>query len=503
MKPASLLLILLIGGAVLFWLLSKPGSPSAPLPAASNSGPLMEVSAMPADGESIDGLKKQIAILEGQIEYLQGQNKALQDENTELIDRLGSLGLKNGGKAMSGQPAVPLLAEPEDRPADYVSLEVELLVLRQLPSAPVPVVPASLAEVEKAILAWLRKLEPGDSAPRQAKAFAALGLIPQEIDPLPLRAALLAKQLGGWFDGEQQTIHIIETEPGSDWQPDPVLALAYAQAVRFHGETLFAPDAKGPLSTDAMLARHALLGGDAALSRFLLSLKKPIPVGGGGLPAEDPDHPFNQIPLPVFYRELQLFPFNRGFEFAQSLHSAGGMKQAGSAFGRPPASCAEIIDPVLYLSQHPPPAVKIEWSDLAVLGSQPVWDDSLGKFAVYAALKSYCPDAAAFDAADGWQADRVLAFDAGGGNRGHAVWQLAFPDAGGASRFFKAMRSSLLQRYEQPEDDGKDEAKLELSAQGRFVRLSINRQGSGVLLIEAANEAFAKAAAEKFDPPPK
>ncbi len=503
MKPASLLLILLLGGAAVFWLLRRPGSQAAQPPSSKQAEPLVEIAPAAADGESVETLKKQITILEGQIEYLQGQNKALQDEVTELIDRLGSLGLKNGGKSMSGQPAAPPLTEPEDKPADYVSLEVEMLVMRQLPSAPVPVVPAPLAEVEKAILAWLRKLEPGDSARRQAKAFAALGLIPQEIDPLPLRAALLAKQLGGWFDAEQQTIRIVESEPGSAWQPDPVLALAFAQALRFHEQALFPSGGKERLSTDARLARDALLGGDAALSRFLLSLKKPVPVGGSELPAEDPDHPFNQIPLPVFYRELQLFPFSRGFEFAQSLHSAGGMKQAGSAFGRPPASCAEIIDPVLYLSQHPPPAVRIEWGDPAVLGSQPVWDDSLGKFAVYAALKAHCPDEAAFDAANGWQADRVLAFDAGDGQRGHAVWQLAFPDAGSASLFFKAMKSSLLEKYGQPEDAAKNDARLEFTAEGRFIRLAANRQGAGVLLIEAASESFARAAAEKFDPPSK
>lgn len=512
MKPRSILLVLVVAGAAAAMLLwSRSGPPRAgssktepDQPREADAGAGSTVVTQPAVGSAVaietpEALAKQITLLEGQVEYLQGQVKALQEENAELLERLGTLGMKHVTGGAGDKPSTPSLTEGESA-MDYVSLGIDLISLRKVQHVPVPTVPAPQPEVEKLILGWLKKQFPGDQAQRRSRALAALGAIPQAVEILPLQAALMVRQLGGWYDFEKETLFVVEPEPGSAQpQPDPVMALAYGELLRDYGGKLLPEGIH--LSTDARTAREALLGGDAALMRFLYSLKKPIPVNPNDLPPEDPDHPFNQVPLPIFLRELQLFPFSRGFEFAQSLHSVGDFKQLSAAYGRPPASCAEVIDPELYLAQNPPAAMSIDWPDAALAGALPYWDDKLGRFAAFVILKAYNPEEIAFDATKGWRADRHGAWAAEGVQRDHTVWQTAWAGPSDARLFFKAMREVLLQRYDQPLDPGAEATGLEFAAQGRFIRLSINRQGTGVLLIDAATNDFAASARERFDAP--
>jgi hypothetical protein len=499
LKPGTFLLLLVVLGFVaggLLWTRSKTVPAAAP-----KSAPLLaDAPDVVAPGESADDLRKQVMILEGQVEYLQGQVKALQDENSAMIDKMGRLGLK--GAPMSDKPSTPGLTENE--PPDYVSLGVDLLSLRKLRAVPIATTTAPQAEIEKQILAWLKRRFPGDESQRQSKALAALGAIPEPVDILPLRAALMVRQLGGWFDEESDTALLVDSTANPPDPPppaDPVLALAYGQLMRDFQKVLFS-DTNARLTTDAQLAREALIGGDAALTRFLYSLQKPVPVNAGDLPPSDPDHPFNQVPLPVFLRELHLFATTRGFEFAQSLHSAGEFKQLTAAYSRPPASTAEVIDPEIYLAENAPPTVEIDWTDVAVAGAKPYWDDTLGRFAASVFLRGHNPDEIAFDATKNWRADRFIAFSAEGKQRDHAVWQTLWSGGSDAQLFFKALRNSMLQRYDQPADGAEGSSALNLVAQDRFISMIINHQGTGVLLIDAASEDFAKAAADRLNPQP-
>ena len=494
-----LLVALGVGAGIYLWQrpLAGPAVAAPGKPAAVNEASL-------PPGETVASLQKQIILLEGQVEYLEGQVQALQDDNAQLIQKMGTLGMKGGA-----QGAPPPAPGDEPPAADYVSLGVELLSLRKLRDVPVVAAPASQAEVEQMILAWLRRRDPGGASQRFTRALAALGAIPEPVDLLPLRAAMLARQLGGWYDEPSDTLLIIEKQVQPDQPPaaiDATLAFAYGHLLRDFQGSLF-PVTGVQSSTDAQLAREALIGGDAALTRFLYSLQKPVAPGVGDLPPEDPDHPFNEVPMPVFLRELHSFAFSRGFEFAQALHSAGDFRQLSAAYGRAPKSTTEVMDPEAYLAAEPLPLVKVAWPEVAVAGAQPTWDDSLGRFAALAMLKAGNPDEVAYDATKNWRADRLLSFAAGEGTaagRDHAVWQTLWADATGARAFFKALRTSLLQRYRQPPpaaDDGTTAA-VGFQAAGRFVSLVLNQQGAGVLFIDAGSADFLEAATARFDHPP-
>ncbi len=480
LNPAALLFILLaLGGAAAFFLVEV--KPKVPVPVTAQPepppAPATPAATVPVNAPkgSVEELQKQIVLLEGQIEYLQGQNDALKDENAQMIQKLGTLGMKDAPK-MS-------LTKDDDEAPDFVGMGLEMMKMRKLHALPLVTTAISQAEVEIVILAWLKRQQPNDEAKKFASGLAALGWIPEAIDPLPLRAALLARQLGGWYDAESETMYTIDpsTASGPAVTSNEPLGIAFGQLLREYGSTLFQPQ-HGPLKTDMRLARDSLISGDAALTRFLHSLQNPASELKDDLPAEDPDHPLNQVPMPSYLRELALFPFNRGFDFAQTLHSAGSFPQLNAAYSRPPVSTTEIIEPEVYLDPERPAPVEIQIDEVKLKGVLPYLDDRLGKFACVTALRTYNKDEDAALGTRGLVADRLLVWAAdAGAKRDHAAWQTLFLDKSSADAFYKAMLNCLRERY-------KTTGEGEFTAQGRFVSLLRNRADAGVVLIEAASE---------------
>lgn len=469
-SPATLFVILMLAGiGTGAWLSQRPMRTDAP------SATLAKNEAQ-EPGLPKEDLEAQILLLEGQVEYLQGQNSALIEENEQLRRRLSASGAKGIAK-MEASPE-------EDDPPDFEGLTLDMMKFRKLQALPLPTVTASLPEVEERILEWLRERQPGDEALRFALALTALGWIEQPVDPLPLRAALLARQLGGWYDAKSGQLHVVDASPApGKAAPDRPLAVAFGQVLREYGSTLF-PKGKA-LPTDALLARESLLAGDAGLTRFLLALEKPSAQPPPSIPAEDPDHPLNEVPMPVFLKELALFPFHRGFEFAQSLHSMDGFRQINAAYSRPPMSTAEVIEPSLYLSNNArdltAPLAALKLADEA-----PYWDDSLGRYASYTALRTYNSDEVAGKAVKGWQADRLLAYAAPEHPRDDALWQTVLSDTDEAARFFEGLKNCLAQRHDTaPETDEAD--RFSIQAQGRHVLLRRNLEGRGVQLIDTGS----------------
>jgi hypothetical protein len=478
LHPAALLIILLAlgGAAALFLAEAKQERPlvvSAPAKTAEATKKPGAVQINVINGTEED-LKKQIVLLEGQIEYLQGQNDALKDENAQMIQKLGMLGAKDAPK---------MAAKEDDVAPDFVGMGLEMMKMRKLHALPLVTTAVSQKDVEGVILAWLKRQQPNDEGRKLTRGLAALGWIPEAIDPLPLRAALLVRLLGGWYDAESETMYTIDpsTASGAAVTSNEPLGIAFGQLLREYGGTLFQPQ-HGALKTDMRLAREALIAGDASLTRFLFSLQNPAAELKDDLPSEDPDHPLNQVPMPAYLRELALFPFNRGFDFAQTLHSAGNFAQLNAAYSRPPISTAEVIEPEMYLDPERAAPVEIQLDQVKLKGVLPYLDDRLGKFACVTALRTYNDDEAAALGARGLLADRLLAWTAdGGAKRDHAAWQTLFMDKSSADAFYKAMLNCLKQRYE-------TKGESEFTVQGRFVCLQRNRGDAGVVLIEAASE---------------
>lgn len=493
--------------------LARPALSSAPAPAPDLSGAATAISALapaePSETSASTSDNPQVKLLQDQIAYLQQQIQALQKENSQMLDKLVSL----TGKPGAAMPSAPMPAPPcdpgnppptKDEP-DFVGIGIELVKLRGIQDIPIPTVTVPREEVEKHIVKWLATQVAPDHGQKQGRALAALGVIPEPVDTIALKASFLSHQVGGWFDPAEQTLFLAHRDPGSISAEDRenALALSYGSLLKRYGATLFPPNQK-ITTLDARLSRDCLIAGDAALMRFLHALRNPNKGGGGGV-GEDPDDPSRAVPIPNFLREIELLPFAVGFDFMQAMHSIGEWEQVNATYKRPPIAGAEALDPQVYLNETPFALQSIEFADMQVNGSAPVWQDTLGPMATVVMLKQRVPEPIATDTAPGWANDKLLTYKATDGqSRDHAVWQTLWRTSDAADAFFSAMRQWLQGRYKgaTPSAQSPDGA-FELESNGRFIHLQRTHGGKGVLLIDAADATFVPAAIAKLVSAPK
>ena len=237
------------------------------------------------------------------------------------------------------------------------------------------------------------------------------------------------------------------------------------------------------------------MAGDAGLTRLLYTLRRPEIQRRQDLPPEDPDHPFNEVPLPQFFRQAHFFAFAEGFEFMQGLHGADGFAQMNAAYSRPPKTTAEVLDGERYLAAAGAEAVRAVPVSMAagpVEGTVPFWEDVMGQYATLTALRAWNEPERAGLAVEGWVGDRLLTYPSGEGERGHAAWQTLWREEDWAEAFFRAMLESLRQRY-QVTVSGQETGRVSFVSGDRYVTLLKNRAGSGVLLIDAGSARFAEA----------
>lgn len=445
-----------------------------------------------------DAGNPQIKLLQDQISYLQDQVQALHKENSQLIDKLASLTSKPE-PAMQAAPCDPGTPTASGDGPDFVGVGIELVKEREIQDIPIVAVEVNRERVEQLIAKWLATQFPPQQGRLQGRALAALGVIPEPVDTVALKAAFLAHQIGGWYEEADQTLYIARSEGGMEGaaRKENALALGYGYLFKRYGQKLFPP--RSTASTlDARLSRDCLMAGDAALTRFLHSLKNPLKGGGGGV-GEDPDDPSRAVPIPNFLRELELMPFSAGFDFMQALHSIGEWEQVNAAYDRPPIATAEVLDPQVYLGETAFALQPIELADAKVNGAGPSWQDTLGPVATLLMLKQRVPEPIAADTVPGWANDRLLMYPASGSPRDHAVWQTVWRGSDAADAFFSALRQWLLGRYKgASEPAGAPEGVFQLQTGERFVQLQRTHKGSGVLLVDAADAAFMKAAVAKL-----
>ena len=215
----------------------------------------------------------------------------------------------------TGEPKPGTLAQDglQRLPTDLTqarNITVELLRFRQLRSSPPIVIPVPEVEVERVILAWLRKQQPGDEAVRFARALASLGCLPRGLDPLPIRARILTRQIGGWFDAERSAVVVVDpnTNPPPATRPDPERAIIFGLLLRDRGSALFPPTGER-LTTNMRLARESLLAGDAGLTFHQFAQARPSATQPG---VDDSGHPTNDVLMPPYLVALNAVVVDTG-----------------------------------------------------------------------------------------------------------------------------------------------------------------------------------------------
>src|SRR5947199_10498449 len=196
--------------------------------------------------------------------------------------------------------------------------------LRQLPILrPVKSDTQSRADIER----FLIKNMDEDTTPAEMHAtevsLQKLGLVPQDFQFRPFIIKLLTEQVAGYYDPKQQEFFL------ADW-----IDLDGQKAVMSHELTHALQDQHFNLrrfekwpkgDSDAELAGHSLVEGDATLSMTIYMAKNPLvalafmrSLGSSSTASEQ----FKQAPRAL--RESLVFPYEQGCEWATQLYKRGG-----------------------------------------------------------------------------------------------------------------------------------------------------------------------------------
>ena len=275
-----------------------------------------------------------------------------------------SLGLTGSAQRAPQQSATTTSAA---RNAALIAATVDVLKetseIRQLSILrPVESSTQSRAEIERTLIKNLDEDMTAAQAHASEVTLRKLGLAPAEFQYRALMIRLLTEQVAGYYDPKTQQFHL------ADWidldGQKPIMAHELTHALQDQHFNLRRFDHWPKGDSDAELAAHALIEGDATLVMALYVANNPLralaflkSLGATGLPSEELDK------APRALRETLLFPYQDGEKWVSVLYKQGGWDRVSKAFIELPRSTEQILHPEKYFAHEPP--VKVTLPDVA------------------------------------------------------------------------------------------------------------------------------------------
>jgi hypothetical protein len=366
--------------------------------------------------------------------------------------------------------------------------------LRQLPILrPVKSGTQSREEIQRFLIKNLNE----DTTPAEMHAsevtLKKLGLVPANFEFRPFIISLLTEQVAGYYDPMRQEFFL------ADWidldGQKPVMAHELTHALQdqhFHLRR-FEKWPKG--DSDAELAAHALVEGDASLAMAHYVARSPLRIialmksmGSSKSATQEIDR------APRALRESLLFPYEQGMQWAQQLYRReSNWALISKAYTNLPQSTEQILHVEKYFEREAPIEIKLP-NIASSLGSG--WTlidyDVNGEWSYYLILDEYLKSAPESKrAAAGWGGDRYSVYE--GTKPGSVlIAQLsAWDTEQDAAEFFSAYARRTEKRY-------KFASALSSKAAGESVEekswrtnegnVIMQRRGSRVLILEGLPE---------------
>jgi hypothetical protein len=298
---------------------------------------------------------------------------------------------------------------------------------------PVPV----LVEDRDRITAYVETQIEDEELDRARVVYAALGLLPPDLDVRSLLLRLMGEQVVGYYDAEEKHLVVRDdvmrafargedanAEEGSDLsEARIVLVHELVHALQDQHLNLF-KNIHAERDTDADNAFHALVEGDATLAMIGYALEREqIPLSRlTSNPAQIQS--FSDVvrhsPLagteleqaPAIIRVPLLSAYVDGLAFCASLHGmGGGFSAIDRAHANPPVSSEQVLHPLRFAEPDLPQALTLpELPELSAAGYEVVREDTLGELEMGVYFGQGAREADAKRAADGWDGDRLRVY---------------------------------------------------------------------------------------------
>ena len=222
----------------------------------------------------------------------------------------------------------------------------------------------SRTEIERMLIKNLDE----ETTPAQMHAaevtLKRLGLAPPDFQYRALMLRVLTEQVAGYYDPKTGEFHL------ADWidldGQRPVMAHELTHALQDQHFNLRRFDHWPKGDSDAELAAHALIEGDATLAMALYVANNPLralaflkSLGATGMASPELDK------APRALRETLLFTYQEGMNWTRNLYKQGGWERVSKAFTELPQSTEQIMHPEKYYAHEAP--VKVTLPDITSL----------------------------------------------------------------------------------------------------------------------------------------
>jgi hypothetical protein len=257
-----------------------------------------------------------------------------------------------------------------------------------------------------------------------SKTLLKLGLIPEGFQLREYLVKLLREQVAGFYEPKTQEFYLAAWLPVAEQKTVIAHELVHALQDQHFNLKRFEKWPKG--DSDAELAAHALVEGDATLVMFQYSFDQQgmrmdlTRIGSltEKLLEQGDDDDKEKYPVlasaPTVLREGLQFPYVYGIGFAQEVLKNKTVQDLNATYIDLPNSTEQIMHPERYLVRDYP--VKIDLADLTPTlgqGWKRIDADINGEFGYQIILAEFISKRLARLAAEGWDGDRYALYEDG------------------------------------------------------------------------------------------
>lgn len=340
----------------------------------------------------------------------------------------------------------------------------------------------SRSEIERTIIKNL------DSETTPAEMHAAevllkvFRLAPKDFAYRAFLIKLLTEQVAGYYDPKAQQFYLADWIALDGQKPVMAHELTHALQDQHFNLKRFENWPKG--DSDAQLAAHALIEGDATLAMTLYMAKNPLIALAfiTSLGGDEATEQFKQAPRAL--RESLLFPYEEGSAWATQVYKRGGWEMVSRAFTTLPQSSEQILHAEKYFSYEAPQ--KITLPDFkGILG--PTWKkldyDVNGEWGTYLILDEFLNNATESKRASaGWGGDRFALYETGKPDEFFVAQLTAWDTPLDAREFFDAYAKRTAKRYPDAQELQSTGERIEWQTSTGGVAIEL--RGSRVAIVE-------------------
>ncbi|MGD0651839.1 MAG: hypothetical protein ABSA97_11990 [Verrucomicrobiia bacterium] len=302
-----------------------------------------------------------------------------------------------------------------------------------------------------------------------SRSLATLGLVPEGTDLMGAMISLYDEQVGAFYLPEERALYTFKDQSWTSGLDKMLLSHELTHALQDQNFDL----TKFPLNVkdndDLALASAALMEGDATvlMTRFYADNADPARMIGD-VTALLGQNTAKLQAAPPYLRDMLLFPYVQGQQFAMALSVAGGVDALNDAFRHPPVSTQQILHPEKFLHDRRNPESltlpRLDCKDWRLIGN-----NVLGEFGIRSLLEQSLGLFEALQVAQGWNGDRYNVYERGTNGPTALVWITAWDNEQHAAGFEDAYKGL---------------------ARKRGVTARSNRDGVRVTIRQSGDESF-------------